>query len=412
MRLPIAHGLAAAHEKGIVHRDLKPENVFVTAGRPGQDSRLRPGEADPGSTRRPASALATVPPPTQPGVVLGTVGYMAPEQVRGLPVDHRADLFALRRDPLRAAVGPPRVSPRHGAGDDDGDPQRGSAGSQCGCSGRFRPTSCGSSIAAWRRGRRSDFRRPAISRSRCRASRTRRASPTRRPPSTSGPAERGSAGPSPCCCWRRWRRSRFGASASGPPSPGSIRFQVAPTVEFAGPGNFSVSPDGRHLAFAGRGSDGIARLWIRAMDSLEVRPLPGSETRRATPPPFWSPDGRFVAFDAGGRLKKLDVSGGLPQTLCDLPSGSVAVGGSWNRDGDIIFGNFGGLLRVRETGGAASPLTIARSRRGKRNSICFRPFSRTAGTSSTSACRLERRRPAASTSARSTRSLTHKAWSG
>jgi hypothetical protein len=51
------------------------------------------------------------------------------------------------------------------------------------------------------------------------------------------------------------------------------------------------------------------------------------------------------------------VSGGLPQTLCDLPSGSVAVGGSWNRAGDIIFGNFGGLLRVRETGGAPSPIT-------------------------------------------------------
>jgi Tol biopolymer transport system component len=74
------------------------------------------------------------------------------------------------------------------------------------------------------------------------------------------------------------------------------------------------------------------------------------------PPPFWSPDGRFVAFDAGGKLKKLDVTGGLPQTLCDLPG--VAVGGSWNRDGDIIVGNTsGGLLRIRETGGAALPIT-------------------------------------------------------
>jgi hypothetical protein len=74
-------------------------------------------------------------------------------------------------------------------------------------------------------------------------------------------------------------------------------------------------------------------------------------------PPFWSPDSKFMAFQGGdGKLKKLDVSGGLPQTLCDVPG--VAVGGSWNRDGDIIVGNTnGGLLRVRETGGPVSPLT-------------------------------------------------------
>ncbi len=67
------------------------------------------------------------------------------------------------------------------------------------------------------------------------------------------------------------------------PKSETMRFDVAPTVEFAPPGNFSVSPDGRHIAFAGRGPDGIARLWIRSMDSLKARSLPGSELTGVTP---------------------------------------------------------------------------------------------------------------------------------
>jgi serine/threonine protein kinase len=79
-----------------------------------------------------ASAMITTPSPTLPGVVLGTVGYMAPEKVRGLAVDHRADLFALGAI-LYELLSGVRVSSRHVAGDDGGDPQRGSAGSQRGC---------------------------------------------------------------------------------------------------------------------------------------------------------------------------------------------------------------------------------------------------------------------------------------
>jgi serine/threonine protein kinase/Tol biopolymer transport system component len=356
LALHIAHGLAAAHDKGITHRDLKPENVFVT-----RDNRVKIldfglaklTQDQPGVGL--ATAMATTPSPTQPGVVLGTVGYMAPEQVRGLAVDHRADLFAFgailyellsgvrafRRDTAPETMtailnaDPPDL----GATAAPIPPALVRIVNRClekSPSGRFQTAS----DLAFALDGLSDASSMSTA---ARAGRHR--VPT---------------------AWLGWGAAALLLATLAPlayqhvrerpASPSPIRFQISPTVEFSGPGNFGLSPDGRRLAFVGRGSDGIARLWIRAMDSLEVRLLPGSETVDLTPPPFWSPDGRFVAFDAGGKLKKLDVSGGLAQTLCDLPG--VAVGGSWNPDGDIIVGNTsGGLLRVRETGGAALPIT-------------------------------------------------------
>ena len=120
-------------------------------------------------------------------------------------------------------------------------------------------------------------------------------------------------------------------------------------------GALALSPDGRQLAFVASGADGIPRIWIRALNSLEMRPLPGTESVSSLL--FWKPDGRFIAFNSGGKLRKIDISGGPAETVCSL--NLTGVGGSWNADGVILFGQFGGpIMRVSAAGGVAMPVTV------------------------------------------------------
>jgi eukaryotic-like serine/threonine-protein kinase len=132
----------------------------------------------------------------------------------------------------------------------------------------------------------------------------------------------------------------------------------SPGVRLSLTSTFTISPDGRRLVFAGAGPDGVTRLWIRSMDASDARPLVGTEIALGgiVPPMFWSPDSRFVAFDAIGQLKKIDVTGGPPQTVCPLPG--LAVGGSWNEEGVIVVGSpQGGISRCSASGGPASTIT-------------------------------------------------------
>ena len=139
-----------------------------------------------------------------------------------------------------------------------------------------------------------------------------------------------------------------------------MRFEIAPapTVTVADVDVFSVSPDNRHVVFSGAGADGIRRLWVRSFDSLETRPLPGTEAQLVPliPGIFWSPDSRSIGFYSGGAIKRVERSGGAVQVVCQVPG--VSVGGSWNRDDVILVGNTaGGLLRCPANGGSASPVT-------------------------------------------------------
>jgi DNA-binding winged helix-turn-helix (wHTH) protein/Tol biopolymer transport system component len=150
------------------------------------------------------------------------------------------------------------------------------------------------------------------------------------------------------------------------PTPPIIRAQIAPGVQLSEASPFAVSPDGQQLVFAGSGSDGVTRLWVRRIDAEVARPLSGTEAALGglIPPMFWSSDSQSVAFDAGGELKRIDVRGGAPRTVCPLPNG--AIGGSWNANDVIVVGQAaGGLLRCPAAGGAASEATRLDAKNGE-----------------------------------------------
>jgi Tol biopolymer transport system component len=158
-----------------------------------------------------------------------------------------------------------------------------------------------------------------------------------------------------------------------PPDRGVVRFQIS-VPEKNGAGLLALSPDGRKLALTLRGEDGRTSVWIRPLDSLEIRRLAGTEGAVLSVAPFWSPDSRFIGFFADERLKKIDVSGGPAQTLCDA---AVPLGGSWNRDGVIIFARArSGIWRIPESGGAASQVTVLDSSESQHNWPSFLPDGR------------------------------------
>jgi Tol biopolymer transport system component len=155
-----------------------------------------------------------------------------------------------------------------------------------------------------------------------------------------------------------------------PPAPAVVRFHLAPppgTTWDTIPSvpNPSVSPDGRHVAFVAIGGDGQTRLWLQSLDSHEARLIRSTEDATY---PFWSPDGRFIAFFVGNVLKKVRVAGGPVETISDLgkqiaPDG-YSVGGTWNRFDQILFGGVNGLTMVPAAGGPLTTVTTLDRARG------------------------------------------------
>jgi hypothetical protein len=145
-----------------------------------------------------------------------------------------------------------------------------------------------------------------------------------------------------------------------PPETAPFMFSVEPPpgIAFSTAGvvasHPTISPDGQQLAFAVHGPDGRGLLAVRRLDNLETRILPGTESASL---PFWSPDSRTLAFFSGGQLKRIGIQSGAVQTIASRDIGD-ASGGSWNREGIVLFaGPAGALYRVSATGGEPTAVT-------------------------------------------------------
>jgi serine/threonine protein kinase/Tol biopolymer transport system component len=352
----VADALAAAHAAGVLHRDVKPGNILI--GSNGYAKLADFGLAklvDTGPHDASARARSAATRNTRAGVVVGTIAYMSPEQAAGLAVDARSDVFSFGvvlyelvagRRPFEASNDLETLKAiAHAApaplSSDVPEMLRMSLEKALEKEPADRYQTMQDFVA--------DLKRV-----------TRRGSGTQTAVLVTDPRARART---------RWLVGGAFAAAlalasiptartllkSPPPAPPRMHFAIA-APGYTGAG-LAISPDGARIAYVAT-IDGAPQITIRPIASLETRVLPGTANAAG---PFWSPDSRSIAFFADGKLKRVEVAGGMPQTIADGP---INAAGSWGRDGTILYSKPGSdastviaIDRVSAAGGTATVAT-------------------------------------------------------
>ena len=375
MARQIADALEAAHEKGIVHRDLKPANIKITTDNVVKVldfglARVVIGDASAADeTHSPTITVGG----TREGSILGTAAYMSPEQARGRPADKRADVWAFGVVVYEMMTGRPAFA--------------GETISEVIAKVIEREPDWSALPAATpprlrellRRCVRNDpkTRLQAIGDARVQVDELIGGVPDEPVTTvvTQPRAQRGARYLMIVAALSLLLAAALAVPAAlyfrrVVPEPLVTRFEI-PTPPTSDPVSFALSADGRQLAYVATADD-VPRLWVRPLDQVTARPLPGTEGARY---PFWSPNGRAIGFFADGKLKKIDLGSGETQPVADAPAGR---GGTWNHDDVIVFApaGFGVLLRVMATGGTPVPVTRLPSGQGSHRFPQFLPDGR------------------------------------